>query len=182
MLSWRAGALECRVIAAAGQFILLRPQRPPGAAIIPDGACSLTYLDGMVPVGWDGFVEPGAADGELRFRVRDAARSADRRSSVRVPVSGPVQVNTGTEVVDGQLLDVSAGGLRMRHRGRLVTGTPVRVRAPLADGMLIDADGVVRLSEPGVAAIEFRVMHGTDAGTIGAWAVGVIRASLAGQG
>jgi hypothetical protein len=183
VLSWRAGALECRVVAAAGQFVLLSPAPVTDPfARPPYGDCSLTYLDGLVPVGWDGAVEPGGHPGELRFRVRDAADAADRRSAVRIPVFADVQVAASDEVFDGPLLDVSAGGLRFRHKGRIAPGTVVRALAVLSESLVIDADAVVRASEPGVTSLEFTEMRGANAQAIGAWTVGVLRASVAGQG
>ena len=182
VLSWRSGAVECRVVAAAGQFVLLRPERADPSDV-PEGDCSLTYLDGMVPMGWDGIVEPGGASGELRFRVGAAGLAADRRSSARVPLSAAVAVELDDgETLAAALMDVSAGGLRFRAPGRLAPGTAVHVRCELHEGVELDADAVVRTSEPGVASVEFTALHGADAQTIGAWTVGVLRASLAGQG
>ena len=180
MLSWRLGAVECRVVAAAGSFVLLRPEHT--SPEVPTGSGSLTYLEGMVPMGWDGSVEAGARTGELRFRVGDPDTPADRRTSVRIPVSGAVSVHTGETALEGDLLDVSAGGLRVRHRGRIPIDTRARVRVALAADLLLDADGVVRGSEPGVTAVEFTAMHGAPAALVGAWVVDVLRASLAGQG
>jgi hypothetical protein len=183
VLSWRSGAVECRVVAAAGQFVLLRPERRDALGTVPSGACSLTYLDGMVPMGWDGQVEAGAHAGELRFRVAHPGVTADRRSSVRVPVFADVHVTSpGLEPVDGQLLDVSAGGLRFRARGRIRANAVVRVRTRLTDELAIDADAVVRTSEPNVTSVEFTAMHAASPQDIGAWTVGLLRASLAGHG
>ena len=78
--------------------------------------------------------------------------------------------------------DVSAGGLRFRHQGRIPMGTTVRAIAVLSEGLVIDADAVVRGSEPGVTSLQFTEMRGADAQAIGAWTVGVLRASVAGQG
>lgn len=178
VLSWRSGAVECRVVASAGQFVLLRPEHRDALGTVPAGACSLTYLDGMVPMGWDGEVEHASHPGELRFRVDSTAR-ADRRSSVRVPVFAAVHVTAaGREPVDGHLLDISAGGLRFRQPGRIEVGAAIRVTTTLADGLAIDADAVVRASEPGVTSVEFTAMHGADSQAIGAWTVAVLRASL----
>lgn len=182
VLSWRSGAVECRVVAAAGHYILLRPQPAGPDSEPPTGSCSLTYLDGMVPMGWDGSVEAGAHPGELRFRVLENAQAADRRSTVRVPVFATVRVETGEEVLDGRLIDVSAGGMRFRNPGRIPAGTLLRVHAELPEEIVVDADAVVRTSERGITSVEFTAMRGTDAHTIGAWTVAVLRASLTGQG
>jgi hypothetical protein len=183
VLSWRSGAVECRVVAAAGQFVLLRPERRDAVGAVPSGECSLTYLDGMVPMGWDGSVEAGGHPGELRFRVGAEDLAADRRSSVRVPLFATVKVTSaGREPVEAQLLDVSAGGMRFRAPGRIPNGTPVRVRSTLHDGLVVDSDAVVRASDPGLTSVEFTAMHGADAQAIGAWTVSVLRASLAGHG
>jgi PilZ domain len=183
VLSWRSGAVECRVVAAAGQFVLLRPERREALGTVPSGECSLTYLDGMVPMGWDGSVEAGGHPGELRFRVGGGELQADRRSSARVPVFASVEVEVpGQDTFEGQLLDVSAGGMRFRALSRIGIGTPVHVRSTLHEGLVVDADAVVRASEPSVASVEFTAMHGADAQAIGAWTVGVLRASLAGRG
>ena len=184
VLSWGAGAVTCRVVAAAGQYVLLKPERPVDPASPPAGAASLTYLDGMVPMGWDGDVEAGAHPGELRFRAGQGQHVPDRRSSVRLPVFATVQVTSRAEPAghEGQLLDVSAGGMRFRHRLRLATGDLIRVRCALPDGITVDADAVVRGSEVGIAAVEFTAMHGTDAATIGAWTVHVLRSSISGEG
>jgi hypothetical protein len=56
------------------------------------------------------------------------------------------------------------------------------VRVELAADLLLDADAVVRGSEPGITSVEFTEMHGAPAATVGAWVVDVLRASLAGQG
>jgi hypothetical protein len=181
VVSWGDGAVTCRVVAAAGPYVLLRPERP-----VPDasGAASLTYLDGLVPMGWDGDVQAGAHPGELRFRADPSQHTPDRRSSVRVPVFATVQVTTREVPIGqaGQMLDVSAGGMRFRHRLRLHVGDLVRVRCALPEGMLVDADAVVRGAEVGIAAVAFTHMHGTDAATIGAWCVEILRNSLSGPG
>jgi hypothetical protein len=183
VLSWSNGTVECRVIAAAGAYVLLRPERRFDAFSAPGGSASLTYLDGMIPMGWDGRVEDGAHPGELRFQVTDPDRTADRRSSNRVPIFATAQVSVaGGEAFDGQLLDVSAGGMRFRHSIPLAAGQHIRVRAQLPEEILIDADAVVRKVEPGDASIEFITMHAADRETIGAWTVSVMRASVAGQG
>src|SRR6266508_5742653 len=92
VLSSKRGAVDCRVLAAAGRFVLLQPSRPGGVELTSsfNGTSSLTYLDGMVPMGWDGEVELGNHPGELRFRIADGDRDADRRSAVRVPVFAQV--------------------------------------------------------------------------------------------
>jgi hypothetical protein len=182
VLSWDSGAIECTVVAAAGHYVLLRPDARALLSEMPGGECSLTYLDGMVPMGWDGLVEFGGQPGELRFRVRAEDTAADRRSSVRVPLRATVEVEHPDGTLEGAMMDVSAGGLRFRHQGRLPVGTLVRVRSSLHEGLEIDADAVVRMSEPGVTAVEFTVMHGSDGQAIGAWTVGILRASLAGRG
>ena len=182
VLSWPSGAMDCRVIAAAGCYVLLRPggSSGPEGRSMPGGACSLTYLDGMIPMGWDGVVEVGAYPGELRFRVTDVDRQADRRSAVRLPVSADVQVTVAADMSIGQLLDVSAGGLRFRLGGeRLERDTLVRVRCELPNGgPEVDAHGLVRTSEQGIASVEFTAMHGASAQAIGAWTVAMLRTSL----
>ena len=183
VLSWSSGAVECRVVAAAGAYVLLRPDRQFDAFSAPSGSASLTYLDGMVPMGWDGQVEDGGHPGELRFRVGDPSRQADRRSAIRIPVFATVRITVpGEGPGTGQLLDVSAGGLRFRHSMVLPVGQLIRVLCALPDGMVVDSDAVVRSTEPGVAAVEFTTMHATDRETIGRWTVSVMRAALNGQG
>ena len=63
VLSWAEGAVDCRVVAAAGglRAAAARALRRPTSDRTPSGRCSLTYLDGMIPMGWDGTVEPGSA-------------------------------------------------------------------------------------------------------------------------
>ena len=182
VLSWHAGAMDCQVIAAAGSYVLLRPagSAGPQGRYIPEGPCSLTFLDGMIPMGWDGVAEIGANSGELRFRVTDDDRVADRRSSVRMPVFADVQVTAAGHTATGQLLDVSAGGLRFRLGGeRLERDTLVRVRCELPNGgPEVDAHGLVRTSEQGIASVEFTAMHGASAQAIGAWTVAMLRTSL----
>jgi hypothetical protein len=182
VLSWRTGAVECRIVAAAGAFVLLRPERRLDPITSPNGAASLTYLDGMVPMGFDGDVQSGGEPGELRFRVTDPDRAADRRSAVRVPLFAAVRLNTGEEVLDGQLLDVSAGGMRFRHTGRLQPGRMIRVLCALEEGIVVDADAAIRAAEQGVTSVEFVAMHGVDQQTLGRWTVGMLRRALTGQG
>ena len=132
MLSWPAGAADCRVVAAAGQFVLLQPLTLMSFTdSLPDG-CTLTFLDGMIPMGWDGEVEFGPVPGELRFRLSDSDAGAERRSSVRLPVFAEVIVTSsnGSEM-RGSLLDVSAGGMRFRDTGRHELGTILRVHVAL---------------------------------------------------
>jgi hypothetical protein len=180
VLSWSAGAIDCRVVAAAGSYVLLRPlssmalmDEPPG------GQCSLTYLDGMVPMGWDGQVEPASVPGELRFRT-EAGVQADRRSSVRVPIFVDAVVHALGAPTECQVLDVSAGGMRLRTaKRRFAVGSVVHIRAQLPNaGPAVDADAVVRQSEPGVAAVEFTNLRADVAREIGAWTVERLRASL----
>ncbi len=183
VLSWPSGAMDCRVVAAAGAFVLLHPAGSAGPAghVLPSGACSLTFLDGMIPMGFDGMVEAAGYPGEMRFRVTDADRAADRRSAVRIPVFADVQVTSEWLTATGQLLDVSAGGLRLRIPGdRLESATEVHVRVALpGEGPVIDAHAVVRASEPGIASVEFRHMHGATVQEVGAWTVARLRATLA---
>jgi hypothetical protein len=182
ILSWSAGAAECRVVAAAGHYVLLQPD-PRSAPGVEEaaGTCSLTYLDGMVPMGWDGSVEPGGHPGELRFRV-DGDLGADRRSSVRVPLFTSVTVTDGEQQLEGQLMDISAGGMRFRQPGRLAAGAALRVHAVLHEHLVVDADAVVRVAEPGVTSVEFTEMRGVSSQEIGAWTVSILRASLSGRG
>jgi hypothetical protein len=177
VLSWSGRAVECKVVAAAGRFVLLRPERR--SDVFPFGKCSLTYLAGMVPMGWDGTVEPGAHEGEWRFHVAPGAPAPERRSSVRLPVMAPVAVRLPDgEAVEGSLLDISAGGVRFRHAGRIDGGTMLRVTTTLPDGLHVDADAVVRTSEPGVTSLEFLAMHAADSATVGAWVVDRLRSGL----
>ena len=185
VLSWSAGAIDCRVVAAAGAFVLLRPQASlANVEAPPSGPCSLMYLDGMVPMGWDGQVEPGSTPGELRFRV-DGGLAADRRSAVRIPVMADAEVVALGSRLPCRVLDVSAGGMRLRTpKRRLAVGSRIHVRAQLPNGgPVIDTDAIVRQTEPGVAAIEFFNLHPDTTLAIGMWAVERMRSALAtGQG
>ena len=179
VLSWSSGATDCQVVAAAGAFVLLRPDHSP----FLDGRplpTTLTYLDGMIPMGWDGHVEHGTEPGELRFRVADVERGADRRSSVRLPIFATVEVTTEGRTYSGQMLDVSAGGMRYRAPARAPVGASLRVRTTLpGGGPAIDADAIVRLSEPGgVVAVEYTGFYTGSAQEIGGWTVGQLRRSL----
>lgn len=183
VLSWSSGAIDCRVVAAAGAFVLLRPERFNAQSDrTPSGRCSLTFLDGMVPMGWDGTVEPGSADGEWRFRIADEGGTADRRSSVRLPHFVDLTATVNGHTFSVQLLDISAGGARFLSTMRHPVGASVHVRARLSEDLLLDADGIVRTSEPSVTAIEFTALHGATAQEIGAWTVARLRASLSGHG
>jgi PilZ domain-containing protein len=168
-LSWPGGAVECRVVAAAGAYVLLHPAH---AVTVPASACSLTYLDGYVPMGFDGVVEGSAHPGELRFRVTDTGRVADRRSTVRLPLT-EVPVEIGDH--PAEILDVSAGGARVRCSRRLPRGTEVTVRAQLPGGPAIDADAIVRTSEPGIVCLEWTAMRDATAAEVGAWTVERLR-------
>jgi hypothetical protein len=175
LLSWRGGAVQSRVIAAAGSYVLLRPAR---TTLAPVGSCYLATLGGE-PSGWDGEVEPAPDPHELRFRVADAARPADRRSSVRVPVHALAELLGPDGGVDEvELVDVSAGGMRFRRTGELPEGTPVRVHARLPGGPVIEADAVVRMSAPDACGVAFTELHGSTADDIGSWTVDVLRAAL----
>lgn len=184
VLSWPSGAMDCRVIAAAGAYVLLSPtgSAGPNGRHLPEGASSLTYLDGMIPMGWDGTVEMGGQPGELRFKVSDASTDADRRSAVRIPVFAAVNVTVDRRTMTGQMLDVSAGGLRCRLAGdRLEIGRLVHVGFELPQGgPAVGVDAVVRASEPGIAAVEFSHLHSATRAEIGAWTVAILRSSLAG--
>ena len=183
MLSWPSGAMDCRVIAAAGAYVLLRPSGSagPNGHSLPEGECSLTFLDGMIPMGWDGMVELSSFQGELRFKVLDAGCEADRRSAVRLPVFAAVNVTVDDRTMTGQMLDVSAGGLRCRLSGeRHAIGRLVHVAFELPQGgPAVSADAVVRASEPGIVSVEFSHMHSSSAADIGAWTVAMLRSSHA---
>jgi hypothetical protein len=176
VLAWEGGAVECRVVAVAGEYILLRPERLADPDEVPSGPASLTYLEGMVPIGWDGDVQPGAQAGELRFRVVGVA---DRRGAVRVPVTATVHLSGSEDVRAGQVMDLSAGGLRFRHGGRLGLGQELRLVCALPGGIVIDADAVVRAGGSGVTSVAFTRLYGVDRDTLARWAVSVLRASLA---
>jgi hypothetical protein len=180
VLSWSSGATDCHVIAAAGGFVLLRPERAGRLLDGIPGPCTLTFLDGMVPMGWDGEVDFGAEAGELRFHLADADRGADRRSSVRLPIFANVEVTAEGRTYSAQMLDISAGGMRYRGPARPPVGADVRVRVTLpGPGPTVDADAVVRLSEPGgVVAVEFTRLHRGSPQEIGAWTVTQLRRSL----
>src|SRR3954471_5349619 len=92
VLSWPSGAADCHVVAAAGAFVLLRPVRSAKLADGVPGPATITFLEGMIPMGWEGDVEGGGEPGELRFRVGQEERGADRRSSVRLPIFASVEV------------------------------------------------------------------------------------------
>jgi hypothetical protein len=185
VLSWPGGAADCRILAAAGRYVLVTPNRPED--FVPAGQldrCTLTYLDGMVPVGWDGSVQLGGRPGELRFRVEDFERPADRRSTVRVPVFATADVTVdGLGEMEAAVLDVSAGGMRLRHAGELMPGTRLSLRAQFegAGTCFIVADAVVRTAQPGISSVEFTAMHAATADQVGAWTVAVLRAALAGR-
>ena len=175
LLSWRGGAVQSRVVAAAGSYVLLRPAR---ITLAPVGTCTLATLDGE-PAGWDGDVEPAPHPHELRFRVADTARPADRRSSVRVPVHALAELfGPDGDVDEVELLDVSAGGMRFRRSRDLPEGTSVRVHARLPDGPVIEADAVVRVSAPDACGVAFTELHGTTAADIGSWTVDLLRATI----
>jgi PilZ domain-containing protein len=181
VLSSSDGAVECHVVAAAGYYVLLRPVKPRDlefASTFAGRRSSLTYLDGKVPAGVDGAVEAGTKPNELRFRVEE---EVDRRSSVRVPVYGKVVARiAGVEPVHGELLDISAGGLRFRHQTklRIASGTPVRIRTELPNGPVVDADGHVRTAMAGVISVQFSRMHDTSTAELGAWSVNLLRSHL----
>jgi hypothetical protein len=179
VLSWDAGAVDCRVVASAGAYILLQLGRGRVQAH-PEGICALTYLDGMTPMGWEGEVEPGMQDGEVRFRLTGAA--ADRRSSVRLPITAEMQVKADSAVDEAKMLDISAGGMRFRHSGHFRSGEMVRINGKLPGGPMLDANAVVRASEPGLCSVEFTSMYGATVADLGAWTVSMLRASLSGVG
>jgi hypothetical protein len=179
VLAWPSGSTDCRVVAAAGAFVLLRPVRTGSLLDGIPGPCTLTFLDGMIPMGWEGTVEFGSEPGELRFRLAESETPAERRSAVRLPIFAQVEVTTDGQVATAQMLDVSATGLRCRGVGHIVVGSTIRVRVQVPSGPLIDADAVVRLSEPGgVVAVEFTTFHTCSAAEIGSWTVGQLRQSL----
>lgn len=183
VLSWPAGAVDCRVVAAAGAFVLLQAERFATTTTDPPrGRCALTFLDGMVAMGWDGTVVPGQTDGELRFRILDGHGAADRRSSVRLPHFADLTATVNGQSFAVQMLDVSAGGTRFLAPMQFETDSPVHVRSQLAEGLVLDADGIIRTSEPTITAIEFTALHEASAQEIGAWTVDRLRASLSGQG
>jgi hypothetical protein len=180
VLSWPSGATDCRVVAAAGSFVLLQPDRRGTLLDGIPGPCTLTFLDGMIPMGWEGFVEFGSEAGELRFRLADTEAVAERRSSVRLPIFAQVDMTADGQAATAQMLDISATGMRFRGVSRVPLGATVRVRVQLPDGPLVDADAVVRLSEPGgVMAVEYTGFYAADAAEIGAWTVGKLRQALA---
>src|SRR5215216_1840962 len=170
VLSSNDGAVDCRVVAAAGFYVLLRPNKPRDvefASTFSGRRSSLTFLDGMIPAGVDGAVEAGVRPGELRFKVEE---EVDRRTAARVPVYAQVVARLPSgEPIHGQVLDVSAGGLRFRHgtRLRVAAGTPVRVRTELPQDLVVDADAVVRMAIAGVISVEFTQMHGASGADIG---------------
>jgi hypothetical protein len=168
-LQWRGGAVECRVIAAAGSFVLLRPAR---ITLAPVGACTLSTL-GDRPVNRHGDVTLAPHPHELRFRVTSGV-PADRRTSVRVPVSVPVEVTDDAGSLEAELLDVSAGGMRFRRTGRLPAGTFVHVRAELPDGPVVDGDAVVRACDAESCAVQFPAPR-ADVGT---WTVDRLRSEV----
>jgi hypothetical protein len=183
VLSSKEGAVDCRVVAAAGRYILLQPAKPGDMYMTYfQGTSWLTYLDGMIPMGWDGTVEEGSRPGELRFCVGDTSRAADRRSTVRLPIFAQIVARAATgDPIHGHVLDISAGGLRFRHPGRFEAGTPLRIRAELPGGLVVDAEAIARTVEKGITSLEFLTMYGASMGEIGEWTVNVLRAHLAAE-
>ncbi|MFN8080961.1 MAG: methyl-accepting chemotaxis protein [Kineosporiaceae bacterium] len=81
----------------------------------------------------------------------------ERRRHRRVPVGGPVQVDSGGSTVEAQLLDISESGLRCTGAGALPAGTTVRIRFTLG-GVPVTAAGIT-IQRPGAggneAGVEF---------------------------
>lgn len=173
--------VDCRVVASAGAFVLLQPRNddvPTGA--VPARGCSLSFMDGLIPMVWEGEVAPGSAPGELRFQLGGREHATDRRSSVRLPVTATVTATVDGGKAQGQLLDVSAGGMRYRHPVQLAAGQLVRVATVLPhEGPVIDAEAVVRQSAPtGVTAVQFTAMYGASVQDVGGWTITWLRDSL----
>lgn len=181
VLSLHRMSVDCRVVAAAGAFVLLksRGEELPHEAL-PAKDCVLSFMDGMVPMVWDGEVQPGAEAGELRFQLAAQERATDRRSAVRLPVVALVTATVDGVASRGQMLDISAGGLRYRHPVQLGADRRVRVGVTLPrGGPYVEAEAVVRQSTPtGVTSVEFTAMHGASVQDIGAWTIGWLRESL----
>jgi hypothetical protein len=179
VLSWPEGSISCRIIAVAGRFVLLKPERDDPFSSRPHGFCSLTYLDGVIPMGFDGDVQPAAFPGEFRFQVAEREQAAERRATARVAADGPVWIVAGEEVVTGRLLDLSAGGARFRHASRIGgPGSRVRMIAELPDGPRVDAECIVCAAEVGVSSVRFEQLHDASAADIGAWTINELRRSL----
>lgn len=180
VLSWPAGAVDCRVVASAGAFVLLRPRGTEAPLDGIPGTCTLTYLDDSLPRGWNGTAVWAGEPGEVRFRLADEHSAADRRSAVRLPVLAEVMVASDRTEMRGQTLDLSAGGMRFRDGGRHEVGDRLRLFTQLPGGPALDVHAVVRLSAAGgTVAVEFSEFHTGSAQEIGAWTVSQLRQSLA---
>jgi hypothetical protein len=175
-------AIDGRVIAVAGRYVLIH--RDHGPDVEQDDAWSnatLTYLEGLLPMTCDGSVYPGARPEEVRFFTAYGTPVVERRGDVRVPVASSIALSTHSgSTLHGQLIDLSAGGLRMRHSGRLMRGIQVRVRVELPN-LVIDADAVTHRVELGGTTLRFTRFHAGSSPQISEWAVALLRSHVAGS-
>lgn len=167
---------SCRVVAVAGPWALLA--LPDPSAALPawfDGEVFLRFFHGAHPVHLRGHVEPGRLAGEVRFHVSAAGGEPESRTAPRVPTSLMASLvdSTGT-ALEAAILDISAGGVRLAHRGRMEVGDRLHLRFPLG-GLWIDVDAVVRSAWKGSSAAVFLHFRSGSTQAIGEWCVDALR-------
>ena len=170
------GRLAGRVVATAGPWTLLSLADP--AALAPewlDGEVHVVFFEGADAVKLRGSAQPGDRPGELRFLAGPAGKE-DARRAPRVPMmQNATLLGPSGALLEAEVVDLGAGGVRVRHHGSFVSGDRVRIQLKLPDGPRVDADAVVKESWNGTSVLVFVDFRTVGGQSIAEWCVDELR-------
>lgn len=169
----------CLVVAVAGTWVLLAAaDRTAQLPAWIDGDVYLVFFESVYPIRLRGRVEPGRVPGELRFTtVSSIGHHPEPREAPRVNVTLSASILTADgHMIDGEVLDISAGGLKLRYHESLAAGATARVRLQLLDGPLIDVDVEVANLRPGSSSVRFLHFRAGSAQEVAEWCMDHLRA------
>ena len=175
-------AIDCRVVAVAGDTATLAPRAPADAAYIPSlGRPAVLVFSGTAGerVRVRGAVRRDAEEGRLRFGARDPADLAQRRRTTRMRARLPVALDAGPGAERRGLVtnDVGLGGLGVRvdrwtpPSPGAVVGFELNIPSPPP---VAGTARVLRV-ERGVAGLEFAHVPAVDRARLAAFLIGAGR-------
>jgi hypothetical protein len=174
-------AIDCRVVAVAGDTVTLAPLSPADAAYIPSlGRPAVLAFSGTAGerVRMRGAVRRDVEEGRLRFGARDPAGLPQRRRTARLGARLPVALwaPPGAGRHGFVTNDVSLGGLGVRVDGWAPSpGAVLGFELSLPSPPPVAGTARVLRVEHGVAGLEFAHLAPGDRARLAAFLLGAGR-------